>query len=337
MERVRWGLLSTARINHRLIPAIRESARGELVAVASRDQERVDAYARHWDIPQAFGSYQAMLDSGAVDAVYISLPNHLHAEWTIRALRSGVHVLCEKPFALSLAEVDSMAATAEETGMVLAEAFMYRHHPQTKMVGEWARSGRLGDVLIVRGSFHFYIHDREDAHENVRMALEKGGGCLWDVGVYPLSFAQYVMGGPPEWVVGSQWIGETGVDEVFVGQLHYSNGRTAQITASFRTPFLTWAEVIGTQGRLSLDCPFVPGFEDQTCQVLYRGLEGGDELVDVPVKSLYLGEVEDMHAAILDGEDPYLTLAESRNHVRTVLALYRSAQSGQPVAVTDIT
>ena len=144
MNKIRWGLLSTAHINRRLIPAIRASERGELVAVASRSQDQADAYAAEWDIPQAFASYEAILASDAIDAVYISLPNHLHAEWTVKALHNGKHVLCEKPFALSLEGVDSMIAATEETGNVLAEAFMYRHHPQMKAVGEWVQAGRLG-------------------------------------------------------------------------------------------------------------------------------------------------------------------------------------------------
>ena len=124
MQRVRWGLLSTANINRRLIPAIRMSARGELVAVASRTQASADAYAREWEIPHAFGSYEAMLASDAIDAVYIGLPNHLHADWSLAAMRQGKHVLCEKPFALTLEEVDRMTAVAAETGRILAEAFM---------------------------------------------------------------------------------------------------------------------------------------------------------------------------------------------------------------------
>ena len=136
MNTVRWGLLSTANINKRVIPAIRASEWGELVAVASREQESAAAYAAQWGIPQAFGGYDALLESGAVDVVYVSLPNHLHAEWTVRALERGVHVLCEKPFALTTADVDRMAAAARANGRVLAEAFMYRHHPQTKAVGE---------------------------------------------------------------------------------------------------------------------------------------------------------------------------------------------------------
>lgn len=325
MSKVRWGLLSTANINRRVIPAIRASRRGELVAVGSRTRERAEAYAREWEIPRAFGSYDEMLASGAVDAVYVSLPNHLHAEWSIKAMERGVHVLCEKPFAPTLEEVDAMIETAEKSGRVLAEAFMYRHHPQMKIVGEWVRAGRLGDVSVVRGAFSFTIDDRD----NVRLVPEYGGGSLWDVGVYPLSFAQYVMGGPPQRVTGAQWLGESDVDEVFVGQMHYAGDRFAQITSGFRMPFHTSAEVLGTEGRLFLNRPFVG--VDEEARLLFYPPDGPPEAIDVPEKELYLGEIEDMHAAILDGAPNYLTLAETRNHVRTVLALYESAALQQPV------
>ena len=177
METVRWGLVSTANINRRLIPAIRASKRGEMAAVASRSQSSADAYASKWRIPKAFGSYEAMLRSDSVDAVYISLPNHLHAEWSIRAMESGKHVLCEKPLAITLEEVDSMVKASEDTGCVLAEAFMYRHHPQTKIAGEWVRGGRLGDINVVTGVFNFKLENRD----NVRLVQEYGGGCLWDL------------------------------------------------------------------------------------------------------------------------------------------------------------
>ncbi len=326
MSKIRWGLLSTANINRWLIPAIHMSERGELTAVASRSQTKADAYAAKWEIPQAFGSYEAMLESDAVDAVYISLPNHLHAEWSIYALRHGKHVLCEKPFALTLDEVDAMIAAANETNTKLAEAFMYRHHPQTKIAQEWVRSGRLGDITAVRGVFNFAFGSRD----NVRLVPEYGGGCLWDVGVYPLSLGQAMMGETPQWVTGSQWIGDTGVDEFFAGQLHYSGNRVAQIVSSFRTPFYTMAEIMGTKGRLTMNRPFVRHEESQR-QMLFYPAEGDVQEITVPEKALYLGEVEDMHAAILDGKPNYLTLTETRNHVKTVLALYEAARTGQVV------
>ena len=329
MNKIRWGLLSTANINRRVIPAIRASQRGELVAVASRNQESADAYAKKREIPQAFDSYQAMLDSGAVDAVYISAPNHLHAEWSIRSLNAGVAVLCEKPFALTLDEVDAVAEAAQTSGRPVAEAFMYRHHPQTKLAVEWVKSGRLGDLTVVRAAFNFKIDKRTD----VRLQPSLGGGCLWDVGVYPISFAQAVLGGTPEEVVGDQWIGDTGVDEVFSGQMHYANDRVAQITCSFRTPFFSFAEIIGTEGRLTLDSPFIPGIDGTPYRLMFHPAEGEPQQLLFEEFYLYSGEVEDMHDALLDGKPTFVTLAETRNHVRTALALYESARSGAIVSL----
>ncbi len=331
-NKVRWGLLSTANINKAVIPAIRQSPRGELVAVASRSPKSAEAYAKEWEIPRSFGSYQAMLDSGAVDAVYIGLPNHLHAEWSIKAMQAGVHVLCEKPFAITLMEVDAMIAASKETGLVLAEAFMYRHHPQTKIAGELVRSGKLGEITVLRGVFNFSMGSggRDKAQPNVRLVPEWGGGCLWDVGVYPLSYAQYIFGGPPEWVFGSEWISEFGVDETFCGQMGYRGGGLAQISSAFRSPLHTHIEIIGTEGRLVSTRPFT-GMEADDCELTFFDADGKAEKISVPAEYLYLGEVEDMHAAIFDGTPSYLTLAETRNHVKTVLALYESAKSGKTV------
>ncbi len=330
MSKIRWGLLSTANINRVLIPAIRASERGELAAVASRSLEGAQAYAQQWEIPQAFGSYQAMLDSGEVDAVYIGLPNHLHAEWSIKAMEAGVHVLCEKPFATTLDEVDAMIAAHEQTGMKLAEAFMYRHHPQTKIAGEWAHSGKLGDISLVRGAFDFSFGTRTRGGAlNIRLVPEYGGGCLWDVGVYPVSFAQFIMGGAPEQVSGMQWVGDTDVDETFAGQMHYAGGRLAQIASAFRTPWHTSVEIVGTEGRLHLTRPFV-GL-DKGCKLTFYPKDGEPQEISVPEEYLYQGEVDDLHAAILDGKPNYLALSETRDHVRTVLALYESARTQQIV------
>lgn len=324
-KKVRWGLLSTARINRSLIPAIRASKRGELVAVASRSLEMAKSYAAAYQIPLAFGSYQEMLHSGAIDAVYISLPNHLHAEWTIQALEAGVHVLCEKPFALTLEQVDSMLAASQKTGRVLTEAFMYRHHPQTRLAREIVRSGRLGEISMVWGCFNFKLLNRND----VRLVPEFGGGCLWDVGVYPMSFAQYIYGEPPSAVFGMQWVGDTGVDETFTGQMRYSGDRLALISSSFRTEFYIFFEIIGTQGRLTLTRPFTDMGKQR--RMIFYPNHGQPEEIKVPKRELYIGEVEDMHAAILDNAPPLISLQETRDHIRTALALYESAQTGQLV------
>jgi xylose dehydrogenase (NAD/NADP) len=328
-EKIRWGLLSTANINQALIPAIRQSQRGELAAVASRSLDKAKTYAKKWEIPEAFGSYQEMLDSGTVDVVYIGLPNHLHAPWSIKAMQAGVHVLCEKPFTTSLDEVDAMIATSRETGCTLAEGFMYRHHPQAKIVGEFLKSGRLGEISVVRGIFNFAMTDERRQAPDVRLVPEWGGGALWDVGVYPISYSQYIFGGPPEWVFGTQWIGPQGVDETFCGQMGYSGGRIAQISCGFRSPFHTHVEIVGSQGWLEITRPFT-GMENDRRLTFFDSSDKAEE-IPVPEKYLYLGEVEDMHAAILDGAPNYLTLEETRNHVKTVLALDESAKTGKVV------
>ena len=331
-EKIRWGLLSTANINRRIIPAIRQSHRGELVAVASRTSESALAYAENWDIPLAFSSYQEMLESGSIDAVYIGLPNHMHAEWSIKAMQAGLHVLCEKPFALTLEDVDAMITVQKETGMVLAEAFMYRHHPQTKIVGELVHNGHLGEVTVFRGIFNFSMNPkgRDKNNPNVRLVPDWGGGSLWDVGVYPLSFAQYIFGGSPQWVFGSQWTGEFGVDETFCGQMGYTSGGFAQISASFRTPYHTYVEIIGTDGHIELSRPFT-GLDEMERRVTFFDKDGKAQEISISEEYLYLGEIRDMHAAIIDNAPNYLSLAETRNHIKTTLALYKSAQIGKHV------
>ena len=334
MQSVRWGLLSTANINRELIPAIRESARGELVAVASRSLKNAETYAKKWKIPSTFGSYEEMLDSGMIDAVYISLPNHLHAEWTIKALQSGVHVLCEKPFATSLEDVDKMINASQESGCVLAEALMYRHHPQTKLIRDWVQSGKLGDIILLRSAFTYRMPSRQrrEGNLNVRLVSEFGGGSLWDIGIYPITITQVLMEGPPSWVFGCQQTGETGVDEVFIGQMGYSSGPDgevlAQFSSSFKSPYHTFLEILGTEGRMYLTRPFNNLKE---LQLFLTDRKGKTKQIKVQKKSLYLGEVEDLQAAILDGTAPAISLEETRNHVRTALALYESARTGQVV------
>jgi predicted dehydrogenase len=195
---------------------------------------------------------------------------------------------------------------------------MYRHHPQTKIAGDMVHSGKLGEITLVRGAFDFAFSSRD----NVRLVPELGGGCLWDVGVYPLSFAQYIMGEPPDWVIGAQTLGVSGVDEVFVGQLVYSRDRYAQFSTAFRTPFHTFIEIIGTAGRLNISMPFVGVNQGE---MTFTPKNEDPKTIAVPNKNLYLGEIEDMHAAIMDNQPNYLTLEETRNHVKTALALYNSA------------
>lgn len=326
MEKVlNWGLLSTAKINQALIKPLRASKRTRLLGAASRSQATADAYAREWKIPRAYGSYEAMLADPEIDVVYNSLPNHLHAEWSIKAMRAGKHVLCEKPIALSLTEMDEMIAVSHETGRVLAEAFMYRHHPQTLRVKEVVESGLLGKVQLVKGSFTFTL-TREG---NYRSNTEMGGGSLWDVGCYPVSFARMIIGEEPLEVFGWQVTGPTGIDDSFFGDLRFRDGVHVQFDCGFRSPTRTMIEIVGSEGTIQIPSPFKPGLNTE----MYITRAGKKETRKDKGQELYLGEVEDMCAAILDGKSPRISLSDSRGNIATILGLLESAQKGGKVVI----
>ena len=322
---LRWGLISTARINRALIKPLRASERNELVAVASRSLEKAQDYAAEWKIPRAYGSYQSMLDDPEIDVVYNSLPNSLHTKWTVKAMQAGKHVLCEKPLATTLEEVDTMRAAVHETGMILAEAFMYRHHPQTLKVRELVNSGVLGDVRVIKGAFTFTLTNPGD----VRLNPEMGGGSVWDVGCYPISFSRYILGDEPIEAFGWQITGESGVDEVFTGQLRFRDGIVAQFDCGFRSPFRARMVVIGSEATLVVPNPFRPGIDDEMRIVR----EDEVQRINTPGQELYIGEVEDMADAIVSGTPPRITLEDSRNNVAVILALLRSAQENRPVKI----
>jgi len=215
-EPVCWGLLSTARINERIIPAIRAAQRSKLLAVASRGgMEKARGYASTWNIPRAYGSYQALLADREVDAVYISLPNALHRQWTIEAARAGKHVLCEKPLATSAAEVDEMVDAARRHGVLLQEAVMMRYHPQSRQLRELVAAGTIGEIRLMRGVFSFTL----DRPGDIRFDPTIGGGSIWDLGSYPVSLMRAVMATEPIEVHGWQSAGDQGVDLSFAGHL----------------------------------------------------------------------------------------------------------------------
>ncbi len=316
-----WGLLSTARINQALIPALRASPRSRLAAVASRTEGAAEAYAQQWNIPRAHGSYEGLLSDPEIDVVYNSLPNHMHAEWTIKALKAGKHVLCEKPLALSVAEVDAMALAARDASKVLSEAFMYRHHPQTLKVKEIVDRGSLGTLRLITGSFTFTLNRKDD----IRLAKAMGGGSIWDVGCYPINYARLIVGQEPVAAFGRQFIGEGGVDEAFVGQLEFPGHVFAQFDCGFNSAPRSHMEIVGTEGVLDIPEPFKPGIKEKL--LLSRGDK--TEVIKVPGQELYSGEVEDMAEAVVSGRPGRIGLADSRGNTAAILALIESAETGR--------
>jgi xylose dehydrogenase (NAD/NADP) len=324
---LRWGLLSTAHINKALITPLRASPRNRLTAVASRDLAHAQAYAADWGIPRTFGSYEAMLADPDIDVVYISLPNSLHAGWTIKAAQAGKHVLCEKPLAISLEEVDAVAEAAAKAGVVVAEAFMYRHHPQTLKVIEMVDGGVIGRLQVIRGAFTFPLTNPA----NIRLAPALGGGGIWDVGCYPISYTRTIAGAAPSEVFGWQETGESGVDVVFAGQMRFPGGVLGQFDSGFRGPERMLMEFVGNAGMLSLTNAFKPGLN---AQIALQRDDGTTALITVPGQELYIGEVEDMADAILLGKPQRITLADSRANVATILALLKSARQGKPITLS---
>jgi xylose dehydrogenase (NAD/NADP) len=314
----KWGLLSTARINNSILGGMTHSERGEVAAVGSRDKARAEVYAAAKGLARAYGTYEELLADPDIQIIYNPLPNNLHQEWTLKALQAGKHVLCEKPFALSLAEVDAMFNAAKSAGRVLAEAFMYRHHPKILKLKELVDDGSIGQPILLRSSHSF----RLDREVDIRWQPAKGGGSLWDVGCYPVSLARYLFGAP-ERVHAWQKRANSGVDGTFAATLYHSGDRLSQLDCSFQVPFRSQAEVVGTEGVITVVRPFQPSTPEASLTLRRGDREETIELANPPV---YWLEIEDMHDAILTGATPLVTPAETRGHVETLLQLYDAAR-----------
>ena len=311
------GLLSTARINRAILRGAALTDSVDVVAVASRDDERARVYAREHGIERAHGSYESLLADDAVEAVYISLPNSLHVQWTLRALAAGKHVLCEKPLTRHPHEVEQVFDAAEAAGLIAMEAFMYRHHPQTKLLQELVAGGAVGEVRLIRSSFGFTV----ETETNVRMRPELDGGSLMDVGCYCVSGSRF-LAGEPESVRAEQVVGTSGVDVRFVGVLRFAGDVVAHFDSGLDVESQSYLEVIGSDGVASVASPWLcvdPAIE----------LRRGDRVDrrDVEDADRFQLELENFAAAIRGEEPPLLGRDDARGQARAIAALYRSAEN----------
>jgi predicted dehydrogenase len=322
-NKLRWGILSTARINDALLNPLKLSSRNQLDAISSRSKEKADTYAREHKIRRAYGSYQALVDDPDLDVIYNPLPNHLHADWTIKAIQAGKHVLCEKPLALTAAEVDAISEAGAKYGKVVQEAFMYRTHAQSKKVKQIVESGILGKVHLIHGSFTFIMTNPDDYRWNPEM----GGGGLWDIGCYPLSFIRMVLSAEPIEVFGMEQKSPSGVDEIFAAQMRFPKEVYAQFDCSIKLPYHVFMEIIGDEGTLIIPKPFNPGARE----TLFLVKAGRTEKIQVKGTEPYVSEVEDMADAILLGKSAGVSLQDSRGNVSAIQALFKSARTGKPV------
>lgn len=324
-KRLHWGLLSTARINRAIIPRLQDGDRHELVAIGSRSGEAACAYAREWNIPHACATYDTLLERDDVDAVYIGLPNALHAEWIVRAVEAGKHVLCEKPLVVSIDEWERVRDAAARHGRVVAEAFMYRHHPVVDFVTRLVDERRIGGLRSAHGTFAFWLSRDPD----VRLDPELAGGSLWDVGCYPVSYLVHVAGAAPARVVAWQEMGRTGVDVSTHALLEFDRGFVAHVESGFRTPLRTSIELVGDEAVLRVPQPFRP--QPRASVALVHDETPQTFEVDGPEP--FQGEVDDLAGTVLDGLPQRLTLEESGAYLATLVAIQRSAREGRAVEV----
>ena len=320
---MKWGIVSTADINRKVIPGAHASNKVDLVAVASRDRARAEAHAREWEIPRAYGSYEELLTDPEIEAVYISLPNTLHAEWSIAALEAGKHVLCEKPFTRHPEEVDAAFDVAERTGRLLSEAFMYRHNPQTAKVVELVRDGAIGELRLIRSAFSYGLYDEE----NIRLRTDVEGGALMDVGCYNVSGSR-LLGGEPERVWGEAWYGPSGTDWAFTGTLRFPRDVLAIFDCGTALVERDELEVVGSEGSLFLDDPW-------HCNVPVIQLRRKEEveLIGLEPVDSYRLELENVSDAIRGEAALLLGREDALGQARTLEALHRSATTGAAVSL----
>jgi len=331
-RKVRWGILGCAGIAEKaFIPAVLGSRNGALAAIAARDEIRARAWAGRFGFARAHPTYRELVEDPAVDAIYNPLPNDLHAAWSIRAMRAGKHVLCEKPMALNAPEVKAMIQVAETHGVLLAEGFMYKFHPQIDKSLELIRGGRIGEVRSVHASFTFRF-ERDGA--NYRWSPAMGGGALYDVGCYTISIARLVFGAEPVSAFARARLDPaTGVDMTTAALLEFPGGRFAPCDASFEASFQSRLLAVGTEGTLRLDRAFSAKAFDVTIEVV----RGGDtEKVPVPKADMFRLMVEHFGDAVFGRVPLRHPAGDTLGNMRAIDACFESIRTGQAVAIPKI-
>lgn len=328
MTRLNWGIVGTGNIAKQFAEGVRASTRGTLAAVASRSAESAGTFGDAFSIPTRHASYDAILRDPSVDAIYLSLPNSMHREWTIRALDAGKHVLCEKPLSLKSADVEAMFDAAERNKRVFIEAFMYRAHPQTRAILDTIQSGAIGNVKHLRTSFCFRVRE---AAGNIRFDAALDGGALMDVGCYCVSFSRLIAGGDPV-EMQAVAVKRDGIDELTSGVLKFANGITSEFVCGMSLQADNTATICGDEGYLEIGWPWKPPTGGS--QIVVRGaipprqdqkVPGATmaappaRAIDVPNdQPLYAIEADAFAASVLDGAPPFVSREESVGNARTI-------------------
>lgn len=327
--KLQWGVIGTANIGRvAVLPAIQHSVNGDLLAVASRDAAKAESFAAKVGIPRTYGSYEALLAADDIDAVYIPLPNSLHHEWVIKAAQAGKHILCEKPLALNAAECLEMDAAAQEHGVVLMEAFMYRFHPQTEKVLELLEKGVVGQPRLISSAFAFRLSNPD----NIRFRPDLGGGSLMDVGCYCVNANRTLAGAEPVEVQAFANWNPTGVDNEMVGSLRFEDGLLAQFSCALTLERREFYQVVGPEGCIEAPSAFIPGTEDTT--ILEHHGRQGSVAHRISGVDEYQVMVEHFAQCVLEGKAVRYPPTEAAANMRVINALQRSARNeGRPERV----
>lgn len=338
---LQWGVLGCARIaDTALIPGIQGSCNGAVLALASRNLERAEEYARRFSVARAYGSYEEILDDPEIQAVCVPLPNSLHREWTVRAAEKGKHVLCEKPIACSATEAQEMSDACRANGVLLMEAFAQRFHPQYRRVKELIRSGRIGRILRINAAMSRSGYPAED----IRMNPEMGGGALMDLGCYCISSARYLVGGEPESVFATQEIGGTGVDERTTGTLFFPGGEICQFDTNLymeEKHFEQGCTVYGEKGSIYIPQAFSQvellrfGRMTETSLFITDYLIGGGQTETITIEAVHQYRLEQEFFAdrVLTGQPMESPGEDGVAGMRVIDAVARSASTREPVTL----
>ncbi|WP_079909164.1 Gfo/Idh/MocA family protein [Paenibacillus sp. 32352] len=322
--KLRWGILGCAGIAKRaVIPGIQQSQTGVVSAIASRGEEKAKETAAQLNIPVHYGSYEALLEDDQIDAVYIPLPNHLHKEWTIRAAEAGKHVLCEKPFALNAAEAEEMIAACAKAGVKFAEAFMYRHHPRYAMIKDVIQSGEIGTIRGMRGAFTF--NNAKDAN-NVRYKQFMGGGSLYDVGVYPISAARFILEQEPQAATVHAFFSpeHDNVDMMASGLLEFADGVALTFDCGMWAAGRNVLEILGTEGRIEVPSAYV--VRQNADDHFFVTVKGERREVSVPYVNQYALQADDLGRSVLEGKPQKFDPSDAVLNMRVIDACLKSAQ-----------
>ena len=332
MQKVRWGVLSTAAIGtEKVIPAMQQGRLCEIAAIASRDPERAQSAASRLGIPKAYGSYEELLSDPDIDAIYNPLPNHLHVPWTLQAIAAGKHVLCEKPIGLSAAEAETLLdATRQHPDLKVMEAFMYRFHPQWQRVRDIIHGGGIGEVRTVHSAFSYFNADPQ----NIRNQAEIGGGGLMDIGCYCISVSRLIFGSEPRRVCGiAEHDPSFGTDRLASGILEFGAG-TATFSCSTQLVPYQRLQIFGTTGYIEVEVPFSP--QPGEAARLWHRHEGGTEEIRVEPANQYTLQGDLFAEAVLRGTPVPTPLEDAVANMRVIEAVFASSQSGRWVETNPV-